>query len=123
MKLATLKSNDTRDGVLYVVNKSLTKAIAASQIAPNLQFALDNWQSLAPKLQTLYQQLNEDKVNTHCIDFNQSIAVLPCHELINGQMLQPMSTTLNWYAKLGVQACQRTFGQIHSCTRAVLIDF
>ena len=33
MKLATLKSNDTRDGVLYVVNKSLTKAIAASQIA------------------------------------------------------------------------------------------
>lgn len=62
MKLATLKSNTSRDGVLCVVNKTLTHAVCVPQIAPSLQYALDHWQTLEPKLQKIYTQLNEQKL-------------------------------------------------------------
>ena len=58
MKLATLKNN-TRDGQLVVVSRDLKKAVAVKDIAPTLQFALDDWENLAPKLETVYQSLNE----------------------------------------------------------------
>jgi len=67
MKLATLKSN-TRDGKLLVVSRDLTKAIAADNIAPTLQYALDHWQECQPLLQKLYDQLNKGEV-THCLTF------------------------------------------------------
>ena len=57
MKLATLKDN-TRDGKLLVVNKVLTHAVAAIDIAPTLQYALDHWERCAPLLQSLYEKLN-----------------------------------------------------------------
>ncbi|MCH2057646.1 MAG: fumarylacetoacetate hydrolase family protein [Thalassotalea sp.] len=58
MKLATLKNN-TRDGQLVIVSRDLKKAVAVKDIAPTLQFALDDWANLAPKLETVYQSLNE----------------------------------------------------------------
>ena len=48
MKLASLR-NETRDGQLIVVNRQLTQATAVPDIAPTLQFALENWDSCAPK--------------------------------------------------------------------------
>ncbi len=50
MKLATLK-NGTRDGQLIVVKPDLSVYTDASDIAPTLQAALDDWASIAPKLE------------------------------------------------------------------------
>jgi len=57
MKLATLKDG-TRDGTLLVVSRNLKKAVPADHIAPTLQAALDDWDYLAPQLQSLYEELN-----------------------------------------------------------------
>lgn len=56
MKLASLKQG--RDGRLIVVSRDLTHAIAADNIAPTLQAALDNWERARPRLQELYTALN-----------------------------------------------------------------
>ena len=70
MKLATLKNN-TRDGQLVVVSRSLDKAVVVADIANTLQNALDNWQEISPKLDRIYQALNQgDIANT--IDFDQA---------------------------------------------------
>jgi fumarylacetoacetate (FAA) hydrolase len=60
MKLAT-KRNSTRDGELIVVSKDLTQYYSASEIAPNLQTALDNWAKIAPQLASLSDRLNAGK--------------------------------------------------------------
>ena len=67
MKLATLKDK-TRDGKLLVVSKDLSTAVAASDIAPTLQYALDHWSQCAPKLIALYDQLNQGKI-TNQLEF------------------------------------------------------
>lgn len=58
MKLATIKDG-SRDGCLVVVNKALNKAVKVADIAPTLQYALDNWQALAPRLSEMYLALNQ----------------------------------------------------------------
>ncbi|WP_137167708.1 fumarylacetoacetate hydrolase family protein [Salinimonas lutimaris] len=58
MKLATYK-NGTRDGVLMLVSRDLQHTCEVADIAPTLQFALDNWAEVAGKLQTRYEQLND----------------------------------------------------------------
>ncbi|MCP0914452.1 fumarylacetoacetate hydrolase family protein [Legionella sp. 27cVA30] len=60
MKLATLKSKQSRDGTLCVVNKTLTYAVCVPQIAATLQLAIENWQQVVKPLQQIYQQLNEN---------------------------------------------------------------
>ena len=45
MKLATLK--DGRDGRLTIVSRDLSKAVDASDIAPTMQAALDEWDVVA----------------------------------------------------------------------------
>lgn len=62
MKLATLKNN-TRDGQLVVVNRTLNKAVVVKNIASTLQAALDNWSEIAPKLDEIYQALNNGEVS------------------------------------------------------------
>lgn len=57
MKLATLKRGG-RDGTLIVVSKDLSRAVRCMDIAPTLQKALDDWAHVAPKLQTLFEQLS-----------------------------------------------------------------
>jgi fumarylacetoacetate (FAA) hydrolase len=62
MKLATLK-NHTRDGILVVVSQDLSQAISVPDIANTLQYALDHWDQCAPRLDAVYQQLNQGKLN------------------------------------------------------------
>lgn len=62
MKLASLKSKKSRDGILCLVNKSLTRAIELGAIAPTLQIALERWKEVAPALKAVYQSLNEGRV-------------------------------------------------------------
>ena len=58
MKLASLKEG--RDGRLMVVSRDLSKAVDVSDIAPTLQAALDDWERLAPRLQSVSDLLNKD---------------------------------------------------------------
>ncbi|MBT4962740.1 MAG: fumarylacetoacetate hydrolase family protein [Francisellaceae bacterium] len=62
MKLATLKDN-SRDGQLIVVSKDLTTAVLVQDIVPTMQKALDDWETYAPQLNTVYQTLNAGKIN------------------------------------------------------------
>ncbi|MCZ2722554.1 fumarylacetoacetate hydrolase family protein [Marinomonas sp. 15G1-11] len=63
MKLASLKHG--RDGKLIIVSRDLSFAVDATDIAPTLQTALDNWDSLAPQLEARYQALNEKNLDNH----------------------------------------------------------
>ncbi len=74
MKLATLK-NDTRDGRLVVVSKDLTRCCEASNIAPTLQAALDDWEQCAPKLEALYRDVEHETVP--CERFHERLTESP----------------------------------------------
>src|SRR3954469_6477581 len=50
MKLATLKRGG-RDGRLVIVSRNLQHCVLVPGIAPTLQAALDDWDSVAPRLQ------------------------------------------------------------------------
>ncbi len=58
MKLGSLKEGG-RDGTLIVVSRDLTRAVRAGGIASTLQAALDDWSNSAPRLNALYDDLNE----------------------------------------------------------------
>ncbi|MEE8059358.1 MAG: fumarylacetoacetate hydrolase family protein [Pseudomonadales bacterium] len=75
MKLASLQSG--RDGQLIVVNQSLNRYVEADSIAPTLQTALDNWAELAPALQTLYQQLENNQLDGHLFNAIECASPLP----------------------------------------------
>lgn len=55
MKLGSLKKG--RDGELVVVSRDLKQAVKASDIAPTLQAALEDWASVEPKLRHRAEQL------------------------------------------------------------------
>lgn len=74
MKLASLKHG--RDGELIVVSRDLTQAVKATSIAPTLQAALDNWATLAPRLQTLSDQLNTGQASD-AFTFDQAACTSP----------------------------------------------
>ncbi len=76
MKLATLRNN-TRDGRLVVVSSDLTHCTRAERIAPTLQAALDNWHKLAPKLQSLSDQLHAGEVNSEGFQEQACLSPLP----------------------------------------------
>ncbi|TFW17364.1 FAA hydrolase family protein [Massilia arenosa] len=61
MKLATLKRGG-RDGTLAVVSRDLRQCTPVPAIAPTLQYALDNWSALAPRLQAVSDELNAGKL-------------------------------------------------------------
>ncbi|MBD1557049.1 fumarylacetoacetate hydrolase family protein [Vibrio sp. S9_S30] len=62
MKLASLKHG--RDGNLILVSRDLSQATLATDIAPTLQHALDNWADTSEQLELRYQALNAGNVNT-----------------------------------------------------------
>ena len=74
MKLATLK-NGSRDGKLVVVSRDITRYCAADNIAPTLQYALDNWENVAPGLEALYRDVEHQTVP--CERFHESEAHSP----------------------------------------------
>ncbi|HUE93666.1 fumarylacetoacetate hydrolase family protein [Pseudomonas sp.] len=57
MKLASL--NQGRDGMLVVVSRDLSRATKVPTISDTLQAALDNWAVSKPKLEAVYQRLND----------------------------------------------------------------
>ncbi|MGZ9046581.1 MAG: fumarylacetoacetate hydrolase family protein, partial [Telluria sp.] len=58
MKLATLKTGG-RDGSLVVVSRDLRTYQKVPKIAATLQFALDNWDAVVERLETVYTALND----------------------------------------------------------------
>lgn len=76
MKLASIQSG--RDGKLLVVSRDLKTACMASSIAANMQFALDNWDTTAPKLEDLYAALNDGSAtDAFELDMTRLAAPLP----------------------------------------------
>src|SRR6185312_15540998 len=64
MKLASLKQGG-RDGTLVVVSRDLARAVRVTDIARTLQAALEDWGNTAPRLNRVYELLNEaDKAQT-----------------------------------------------------------
>jgi fumarylacetoacetate (FAA) hydrolase len=61
MKLASLRHG--RDGILCLVSRDLSRAVAVPHIEPTLQAALDNWHEAAPRLMRVYDLMNEGKVD------------------------------------------------------------
>ncbi|AVD83740.1 fumarylacetoacetate hydrolase [Pseudomonas sp. SWI6] len=77
MKLATL-DDGSRDGRLLVVARDLGQAVDASDIAANLQVALENWPQVEARLQQRYQQLNDNTARGRFdLDLTRLAAPLP----------------------------------------------
>ncbi len=72
MKLASLKSR--RDGELVVVSKDLKRFLPATEIAPTLQAALDDWDDFGPELEKLASEL---EFSGERFDPSQCAAPLP----------------------------------------------
>ncbi|MEY4616768.1 MAG: hypothetical protein RJB66_1728 [Pseudomonadota bacterium] len=70
MKLATLKSKTSLDGELVIVNKNLTLAVKTQGIASNFREAMENWESVKPKLEALSTQINAGQC-AQAFPFNQ----------------------------------------------------
>lgn len=60
MKLGTIKSGG-RDGTLVVVSRDLGRAVAAADVAPTLQAALDDWDRAAGGLRRLAEDLEANQ--------------------------------------------------------------
>lgn len=90
MKLASLKEGG-RDGTLVVVDRSLTRAVKATGIAPTLQAALDEWHTVAPRLNALSEALNAGKAEgAFDLDITKLAAPLPrAYEFVDGSAYLP----------------------------------
>jgi fumarylacetoacetate (FAA) hydrolase len=95
MKLATLKQGG-RDGTLVVASRDLAKAVPASDIAPTLQAALDDWSNTAPRLNRVYELLNASHAQTingeevFALDPAALAAPLPrAYEFVDGSAYLP----------------------------------
>lgn len=81
MKLASLRDG-TRDGQLVVVSKDVTRCCAATNIAPTLQAALDDWDNVAPLLEALYRDVEHQTV--------------PCERFHERDALSPLPRAYQW---------------------------
>lgn len=82
MKLATLK-NGTRDGALVVVSKDLSQCIVVDDVAPTMQYALDNWSRVSPLLEEIYLGLNQG-------------ILLQAHTFVQNQCESPLPRAYQW---------------------------
>ena len=73
MKLASI--NQGRDGELIVVDNQMQRYVSATEIAPTLQAALDNWDNCKERLATLYLQLENGEIDSQA--FNSEICASP----------------------------------------------
>lgn len=78
MKLASLKSAKSRDGNLAVVSRDLRHVFPAGLAGlPSLQAALENWTVAARRLETIYRELNQGKLDGLPLDPAELAAPLP----------------------------------------------
>ncbi|GAB3030318.1 fumarylacetoacetate hydrolase family protein [Oleiagrimonas citrea] len=90
MKLGSLKAGG-RDGTLIVVSRDLTRAVKADGIAATLQAALEDWSNAAPRLNALYDALNEDKADG-AFDLDETALASPlprAYEFLDGSAYLP----------------------------------
>ncbi len=85
VKLASLKSGG-RDGTLVVVTRDLARAVAAPDIAPTLQAALDDWSVAGPALAELSGRLERDAApGVFDLDMDALAAPLPrAYQFLDG---------------------------------------
>ncbi len=77
MKLATLR-NGRPDGRLVIVSRDHSRAIDASDIAANLQLALEQWGATKPLLEERYERLQAGQLaDTFAFDAKLAMAPLP----------------------------------------------
>ena len=90
MKLGSLKEGG-RDGTLVVVSRDLARAVRADAIAPTLQRALEDWSNVAPRLNALYESLNDGGADgAFDLDMTQLAAPLPrAYEFVDGSAYLP----------------------------------
>ncbi len=95
MKLGSLKEGG-RDGTLVVVSKDLTRAVRVPGIAPTLQRALEDWSNAAPRLNGVYEVLEQSSAQTingesvFAVDFAAFAAPLPrAFEFVDGSAYLP----------------------------------
>jgi len=93
MKLATLKEGG-RDGTLIVVSRDLAHGVRATDIAPTLQAALDDWQNTAPRLHALYDALcmHRHKAVEHAFELHFGALAAPfprAYEFVDGSAYLP----------------------------------
>ncbi|KTD02888.1 fumarylacetoacetate hydrolase [Legionella geestiana] len=78
MKFATLKSSDSRDGLLCVVSRDLQRAVIVADIAPTLQQALEQWREVEPALLVIYDALNRNaRKDAFAFDPQKAASPLP----------------------------------------------
>lgn len=84
MKLATLKDG-TRDGKLVIVRRDNAVFTHASDIAPTMQAALDNWDNVVADLNARAAALEAGTADHHPVDANALMSPLPrAYEWIDG---------------------------------------
>jgi len=90
MKLGSLKQGG-RDGTLIVVARDLKHAARADAIAPTLQRALEDWDAAAPRLNALYEDLNDGRAaGAFELDVHMLAAPLPrAYEFVDGSAYLP----------------------------------
>jgi len=90
MKLGTLKEGG-RDGTLIVVSRDLSRAVKVTNIAPSLQVALDDWSNTAPRLASLFDQLQAgDAPETFDLDMQALASPLPrAYQFLDGSAYLP----------------------------------
>ena len=90
MKLASLKEGG-RDGTLVIVSRDLSHAVKAKGIAATMQAALDDWHTVAPRLNALSEDLNEGRAEgAFALDMAQLAAPLPrAFEFVDGSAYLP----------------------------------
>ena len=75
MKLASLKEGG-RDGTLVVVNRDMTQAVKVPDIARTMQIALDDWADISPKLEHVFNQLQNNEIDD-AFDFDTEALAAP----------------------------------------------
>jgi fumarylacetoacetate (FAA) hydrolase len=90
MKLGSLKEGG-RDGTLIVVSRDLGRAVKATGIADTLQRALEDWSNTAPRLNALYDRLNDGEADgAFNLDVVALAAPLPrAYEFVDGSAYLP----------------------------------
>ena len=77
MKLASIR-NGTRDGELVVVSRDLSRCVGVPEVARTLQAALDAWDTAAPALEALFEELDAGRLpDAVAFDPAQAMAPLP----------------------------------------------
>jgi fumarylacetoacetate (FAA) hydrolase len=84
MKLATLRDS-SRDGALAVVTRDGQRLARATQVAPSLQAALDEWDRTEPALRALASELESGRIAGEPCNPSTLLAPLPrAYEWIDG---------------------------------------